>query len=262
MFDALYISESGLSSQQKLIDVISNNIANMSTVGFKKSNVNFVDIVVQSEQVNTQNSTDLINEANKTIQGIGVSVGSVNVDHSAGTIKQTGNPLDLAVNGIGFFEVLQDDGGLAYSRSGRFQVDADGFIATPDGLKLNSDIRIPPDTEQLSITADGVVSVLVPGEDGLVELGEIELVRFNSPSQLQAIGEGVYQATDASGDPTYGQPGELGLGDLIQGATEMSNVSMNEEMVNLMMAQRGYQLNARILQVSDQMMETINNLRR
>ncbi|WP_233007991.1 flagellar basal-body rod protein FlgG [Rheinheimera faecalis] len=261
MFDALYISESGLNSQQKLIDIISNNIANASTSGFKKSSVNFIDIVVQPDSQQAQIASREYAD-NTSIIGAGVGVGEVSLDHSPGTLKQTNNPLDIAISGIGYFEVQLDSGELAYTRSGRFRVDADGNLITQNGMKLSSNIAIPPDTQQLSVKSDGTVEALVDGETDLIQLGQIELVRFNNPQGLQSIGNNLYLATNEAGEAIYAPPSELGMGALLQGASEMSNVSMNEEMVNLMMAQRGYQLNARILQVSDQMMETINNLRR
>jgi flagellar basal-body rod protein FlgG len=259
MIESLYIAESGMSSQQKLIDVISNNIANASTPGFKKVQLNFVDLVYQSgsnlEGADSTNTHDMSN-------GAGVKIGSNIRDFSVGDLKQTGNPFDVAIQGAGFMEVQLEDGTVGYSRAGRLRLNNEGYLSTTEGYRLSANIQLPPDTTDLRISSNGQVTALLGSEGERVTLGEIELVRFTNEESLNGVGNNLFVASEKSGDVIYATPGEFGTGQLLQGITEVSNVSMTEEMVNLMLAQRGYQLNARIIQVSDQLLDTINNLRR
>lgn len=258
MIESLYIAESGMSSQQKLIDVISNNIANSSTPGFKRTQLNFVDLVYQSGNVsNGAAVTDTTANA-----GAGVSIASQSKDFSVGDFQATENPFDLAIQGPGFLEVQTADGGLAYTRAGRLRLDEDGFLVTTQGHRLSANIQVPPDSQRFLVSPEGEVSVQLNPEESPIVLGNLELVRFNNDSAIQTIGRNLYAPSPESGNAVYGRPGELGLGQVVQGVTEVSNVSMTEEMVNLMLAQRGYQLNARIIQISDQILDTVNNLRR
>lgn len=257
MIDSLYIAETGMNSQQKLIEVISNNIANASTPGYKQVSVNFVDLVYQppSTDTNMTQRTDVIN-------GIGVQVHSTSTNFKVGEFKQTGNAFDIAINGAGFFEVVTENGDFAYTRSGRLRLDQNGYLTITTGEKLSANIQLPPDAKAFVISKTGEVSASIGNEDELVRLGQIDLVNFNNPDALQSIGRNLYLVTENAGVANYAAPSDAGNGSLLQGFTEMANVSMTEEMVNLMLAQRGYQLNARIIQVSDQVLETINNLRR
>ncbi|CAH9051005.1 Flagellar basal-body rod protein FlgG [Pseudoalteromonas holothuriae] len=258
MIEALYIAETGMNSQQELIEVISNNIANVSTPGFKSSDVNFVDLVYQTNpsMQNTQ-----LSEQSQT-QGIGVTTSEQMVNFERGDLKQTGNPFDIAINGNGFLAVETQNGELAYTRAGRLRVDESGYLVSSQGQKLSANIQLPPDVTSVTFTSSGAVLVRVDSSTQLVELGQLELVNFSNPQGLTRLGNNLYSATEQAGQPNFSTPGENGVGQIVQGFTELSNVSMNEEMVNLMLAQRGYQLNARIIQVSDQVLETINNLRR
>lgn len=254
MIESLYIAETGLKSQQKMIDVISNNIANISTAGFKKADVSFAELVTPVQPDALQ---DAISESGK-----GVQVSAVQLDFRPGDLKQTGNPMDLAINGEGFLAVDLADGETGYSRVGRLRVSEDGFLTTLDGLRLQPGIQIPPDSSDFTITQSGNVLARVQGSTDLVELGQLQVVRFTQPEALIAAGSNVFKASENAGAMTAGTPGQQGNGMLIQGYAEMANVSMNEEMVSLMLAQRGYQLNARLVQVADQVLETINNIRR
>ncbi|UAA37599.1 flagellar basal-body rod protein FlgG [Paraneptunicella aestuarii] len=258
MIESLYIAETGMSSQQQLIDVISNNIANASTPGFKKSQVNFVDLVYQSNasQISAQQSTD--NKSN----GAGVQIGSNILDFSVGELKQTLNPFDLAIQGNGFLEVTLENGDYAYTRAGRLRLDQDGYLVTKDGFRLSANIQLPPDAVDMQISPDGELSARLGQQGERVVLGNIELARFSNQEMLNSIGQNLFTGNDKTGDVFYGKPGQDGFGHIQQGMTEVSNVSMTEEMVNLMLAQRGYQLNARIIQISDQLLDTVNNLRR
>lgn len=257
MIESLYIAETGMHSQQKLIEVISNNIANASTPGFKQSHVNFVDLVYQPPSSGQQS------EVNKSVmEGLGVQVHSTSTNFKVGDFKQTNNAFDIAINGAGFMEVINESGETAYTRSGRLRVNSEGYLTIATGEKLASNIQLPPDTKAFVIASNGSVSVDLGNNNELVNIGQIDLVNFNNPDGLQTVGNNLYMATNTAGNAIYGEPSTGSNGELLQGFTEMSNVSMTEEMVNLMLAQRGYQLNARIIQVSDQVLETINNLRR
>lgn len=258
MIESLYIAESGMTSQQQLIDVISNNIANVSTPGFKKTQLNFVDLVYQG-QVSASPERQV---TAPTINGAGVRVNSSVLDFSVGDLKPTGNPFDLAIQGKGFVPVTMEDGSQAYIRAARLRLDKDGFLVSQEGYRLSADIQLPPDASKMTISQQGEVNVLLGEDKRPVSLGNIELVSFSNNAALRSLGNNVFAASENSGEVIYGKPGEFGMGTVAQGVTELSNVSMTEEMVNLMLAQRGYQLNARIIQISDQLMDTVNNLRR
>lgn len=252
MIDALYISASGLRSEQKQIDVISNNVANLQTPGFKRSRVNFVDVATA-----TMSSADQV-----TSRGNGTRILSTTMSFAPGEMRQTQNMMDLAIEGGGFFELEAEDGSLVYSRDGQFRVDAEGYMASVHGLRLARGFQVPNDAADIRIAADGEVSARIAGDSERTVLGHIELATFVTADALVAVGNNAFAATDASGAAAYGKPGDTGFGKLQQGYVEQANVEMIDEMSALVLAQRGYQLNARVLQASDQILETINNLRR
>jgi len=254
MIDALYISASGLRGEQKQIDVISNNVANMQTPGFKRSRVNFVDVATAAVGGGPA--------APAEHRGDGTRVASTSAFFGAGELRQTGNPLDVAIDGDGFFEVEGADGRLLYTRDGQFRVDAEGNLVTVQGLKLAHGLQIPAGATDVRIDPNGAVSAVLAGDTARTDLGTLELATFAAPDALDAIGDNTFAATDAAGAPTYSQPGDTATGRLQQGYVEGSNVEMIDEMSSLVLAQRAYQLNARVLQASDQILETINNLRR
>ena len=258
MIDALHISESGLRATQKWIDTISNNVANMQTAGFKKSAVNFTDLVRSQEATDiaqgSQSSTDA--------GGIGTRIAGNSTVFSMGSVQATNNPLDIVIQGNGFFEVVRADGGLAYTRLGRMKVTAEGQLSSATGMVLSGDIRIPPDVEAIEVQADGMVRGRVGGTEDIIDLGQLRIARVGNPESMKSLGDGLYTTTDASGEATLHTAGSEGVGQLLQGHLEMSNVDLVEEMTSLVLAQRAYQLNARIVQTADQIMETINNLRR
>ena len=256
MIGSLYIAESGLDAQQKLIDVVSNNITNSATPGFKKSRIDFTDLVFTNSINNDQN----IGQKYSAPLGAGVSVSTNIIDFSIGTIKRTNRPLDIYINGDGFIEVNMEDGEVGYTRAGELMLDNDRYLATSNGHRLTSNISVPQDVTDIKIDSNGIVTGM--SDYGLVEFGKIELAKFDNNRSLELIGDKLYRSSDGFSSVGYNEPGDNGTGTLIQGAIELSNVSMNEEMVNLMIAQRAYQLNARLIQVSDQVMDTINNLRR
>lgn len=258
MIESLYIAESGLNSQQKLIEIISNNIANNTTPSFKRDEANFVDLVLTEQTPGTPSTAIEPNQQTPS----GVKVSGVHTDFAMGSLKQTNNPLDIAIKGNGFIEVELNNGELAYTKAGRLRIDENGFLTNSEGLRLSSNVQISPDAQNVTIKENGNVFVTLPNSSQLVEVGNIELVTFANTSGLAKLGNNLYSATMESGQAVYQGQEELAGGEILQGYTEMSNVTLNEEMVNLMLAQRGYQLNARIIQVTDQVMETINNLRR
>ncbi|MRX26857.1 flagellar basal-body rod protein FlgG [Kangiella sp. HZ709] len=257
MIDALYIAESGLNAQETLINVISNNIANSNTLGFKKNRVDFVDLVYKNNNTNT-----VSNDNTGNLVGTGTSIGSTNKVFTVGEIKATNNPLDVAILGQGFLEVELPSGQNAYTRAGRLMINNDGYLTTTHGYKLSSNIVVSPDVTNVIIGQDGQITGFSNNGDEAINLGQLDIAKFSSAESLKELGNNLYGSTDKSGEAIFGKPSEDGFGSLLQGHTEISNVSMVEEMVNLVLAQRGYQLNARVLQISDQMLETINNLRR
>jgi flagellar basal-body rod protein FlgG len=254
MIDALYISASGLRSEQKQIDVISNNVANMQTPGFKRGRVNFVDVATAGVAGNL----GMPMESN----GNGTRIHSTSTIFTGGDMRATQNPLDLAIDGAGFFELEAENGGVVYSRDGQFRIDAEGYLVTVQGLRLSQPIQIPKDANNVRVAQSGEVTAVLAGETERSVLGNIELTTFAADDMLVSVGDNRYTASDAAGAPAYGRPGDTGFGTVQQGFVELANVDMVEEMTALVLAQRAYQLNARVLQASDQILETINNLRR
>jgi flagellar basal-body rod protein FlgG len=254
MIDALYISATGLRSQQEQIDVISNNVANMQTPGFKKSRVSFSEI--------TGVSSDAQSTSNPQFNGGGTRIESTRYIFSEGELRLTQNATDLAIEGIGFFELENADGEKLYTRAGQFRVDQDGYLVSVNGMRLSQGIQIPPDAIDLRISQTGELTARLGNDSERTQIAAIELASFASSDALQAVGANAFAATDSSGAASIGKPGDVGFGKLQQGYLELANVDLIDEMTNLVMAQRAYQLNARVLQAADQILETINNLRR
>lgn len=255
MIDALYISSTGLRSQQEQIDVISNNVANMQTPGFKRGRVNFAEVASISIPNEAGNSSS-------TQHGGGSRVLSTSTLFGAGSMQATRNPLDMAIDGNGFFELEDISGNRFYSRAGQFRLDDEGYLTSVNGMRLAQGLQIPSDASELRITSGGEVSALLSGDTERSVLGTIDLVTFVANEGLESAGNNAFKATALSGDPVTAIAGDAGVGKIQQGYLEMANVDMIDEMTGLVLAQRAYQLNARILQASDQLLETINNLRR
>jgi len=254
MIDALYIATSGLQSQQTEIDTLSNNISNMQTPGYKAKRVAFGDMAVMSpEQVQAGLAPEHA--------GAGAEILSTQTLFSQGPMTQTGKTWDIAIQGEGFLEVVDGNGNHLYTRAGQLQVDSEGYLATPDGNRLAQNIQIPPDATQFQINHNGQIYATVGNGSSQTLLGTFELSTFPAPEGLQSVGGNNYVPTQASGDPTVGKPNDNGTGAIVQGSLEGSNVDMISEMSTLVIAQRAYQLNARVLQASDQILDTINNLR-
>jgi flagellar basal-body rod protein FlgG len=261
MIDSLYIGASGMNSQQLNVDTISNNLANVNTPAFKKSRVSFQDLMYR-ELGNrgidlSANSTDLAQRF-----GSGVGVMQLSKLFQNGELKKTDSPMDIAISGKGFIEVTLPDGSSAYTRYGSLQVTPEGLLATVDGNPLRQNIHIPSDVKDIVIDSAGKVMVSVPNEANRVEVGQIELVDFVNPAGLSPVGDNLYIATDKAGTPITGNPGTDSFGSISQGYLEASNVKLVEEMVNLILAQRAYEVSAKIVQASDEMLGISNNLRR
>lgn len=262
MIRALWSAASGMQAQQLNIDVIANNLANVNTAGFKRSRADFQDLLYQTLRL-AGAPTAGGNQAPTGMQlGHGTRPAAIQKLFLQGDMQQTQNELDLAIEGSGFFQVAQPSGPAAYTRAGSFKLDKEGRIVTSDGLPLEPDLSIPPGATKISVAADGTVSAFVPGTATPVEAGTITVVRFVNPAGLNSIGRNLHLQTAASGEPTQGKAGEEGFGTLAQGFLEMSNVSVVEEMVNMIAGQRAYEINSKAIQTADEMLQMANNIRR
>ncbi len=261
MIRALWTASSGMNSQQTNIDVISNNLANVNTVGFKKSRAQFQDLLYQTLRAPGTVSSQGMTPAGMQV-GHGARMISTSKSYTQGDMVQTGNALDLMIEGDGFFQVLLSDGTIGYTRDGNFKLDGEGRIVNNDGYLLQPEIWIPENATDVIIGSDGTVSIKIAGEDGPQELGRIETVRFLNPEGLINMGKNILKPSYASGEAQYGTPGLDGFGSITQGFLEMSNVKVVEEMVNMIVAQRAYEINSKAIQAADEMLQTANNLRR
>lgn len=261
MIRALWTAATGMQGQQTNIDVIANNLANVNTVGFKRSRADFEDLIYQTQKEAGVNTTSNTVEPTGIQIGLGTQLADVSKNFMQGGLQETGNPLDLAIQGSGFFQITMPDGTIAYTRAGDFKLDNNGRIVTTDGYPLSPEITVPQDTTSISVGNDGTISVLEAGQTTPTQLGQIQLAFFANPAGLKAIGQNLFQQTVSSGTPTLGTPGINGLGTINQGYLEMSNVSVVQEMVDMIAAQRAYETNAKVIQTSDQMLQTANNLK-
>lgn len=260
MLDAMYIGAAGMQAQQTNVEVISNNLANVNTPAFKKGKVSFEDLLYRDVVRPVANAIAGGQGAGRV--GLGVAVASTGKVFTDGEIKQSDSPLDVAIRGRGFLEVTMPDGSAAYTRSGTLQVNRDGFLSTADGYLLRPSIQIPADATDVLIDTVGKVSVGLPGEKTRTEVGQLELAVFTNPGGLNPAGGNLYTASERSGDPLIGRSADEGFGTIVQGFTEASNVKLVEEMINLVVAQRAYEVNAKVIQAADEMLGLSNNLRR
>jgi flagellar basal-body rod protein FlgG len=262
MIRSLWTAASGMQAQTSNIDVISNNLANVNTSGFKRSRADFQDLLYDTLRPAGTSSGGGSQVPTGIQIGHGTRTVSTQKIFMQGDFQNTQNELDLAIEGQGFFQIVQANGDIAYSRAGNFKMDSEGRMVSPDGLLLEPEITIPLDAIAVSIGSDGTISVLQAGQAAPSEVGTIELARFVNPAGLQSIGRNLFIPTGASGDATTGTPGEDGFGTLAQGFLEMSNVSVVDEMVNMITAQRAYEINSKAIQAADDMLQTANNLKR
>ena len=259
MAQSLWVAKTGLDAQQTRLTVISNNLANVNTNGFKKDRAVFDDLIYQTIRQPGASSSQNTELPSGLMLGTGVRVVATEKMHSQGTISQTENPLDVAISGNGFFQVLLPDGSTAYTRDGAFQRNSQGQVVTANGFPIQPAINIPPDTQTLSIAQDGTVSALISGSTTPTQIGNIQTSDFINPTGLQAIGDNLYKETASSGTAQPGTPGLTGLGLLIQGAVEASNVNVVEELVNMIETQRAYEMNAKAIETTDQMLQFASN---
>jgi len=251
-----------MAAQQLNIDVIANNLSNVNTNGFKRSRVDFQDLLYQNLRL-AGASSSMDNQIPTGIQvGLGSRPVAVSKLFQQGDYQMTDNPLDVAIEGNGFFQIILPNGDTAYTRAGSFKLDSEGNMVTSDGYKLEPAIMIPGRSVDMSIGTDGTVTVRQDGQTTASIVGNITLAKFSNPSGLQSIGRNLFLTTDASGDATTGTPGAEGFGTLTQGALEMSNVNIVEEMVNMIVAQRAYEINSKSVQVADDMLHIANNIKR
>jgi flagellar basal-body rod protein FlgG len=259
MIRALYTAASGMNAQQANIDNVAHNLANVNTTGFKKSRVEFEDLVYQ--QIKTA-GTPTSSEAEAPIgleAGLGTRAVATARNFSTGNLRSTQNPLDIAIEGLGFFQLTLPGGETGFTRAGAFHLNGQGQLVTADGIQVSPAIAIPANATTVSVSKDGIVSASIPGQ-GPQQVGTIELASFQNPAGLEARGGNVFVATTASGEPTNGVPGSDGLGTLAQGFVEDSNVSVVEEMVNMILGQRAYEANSRVIRAADEMLQQVNNL--
>lgn len=262
MIRSLFTAATGMGAMQDNINVISNNLANVSTLGFKRSRAEFQDLLYQTLRM-PGTATPTGNQVPTGIQvGMGSRLSAVSKLFSQGDFQQTQNELDIAIQGKGFFQVLQPDGSIAYTRTGAFRLDNTGQMVTGDGEPLEPAITVPQDALNVSISNSGQVSVMQPGNTVPSVIGQIDLANFVNPAGLVATGRGLYKESDASGTPSVANPGANELGLVQQGFIESSNVNVVEELTNMILAQRAYELNSKAITTSDDMLQTANNTKR
>jgi flagellar basal-body rod protein FlgG len=258
MYPALWIAKTGLDAQQTNMSVISNNLSNVNTTGFKRDRAVFNDLIYQNlRQVGAQSSENTELPSGLMV-GTGVRVVATQKEHSQGNIVQTGNALDVAIQGKGYFQVLHPDGNIVYTRDGTFSLTADGNIVTPNGYELQPAMTVPTNATSLTIGSDGVASVLVSGNNTPTQIGQIELAYFVNPQGLEPIGDNLYRETNASGGVNTAIPGTDSTGTLIQNALESSNVNVVEELVNMIETQRAYEMNSKAISTTDEMLSYVN----
>jgi len=261
MFRALYTAASGMTAQQLNLDNISNNLANSSTTGFQQRRLQFSDLLYQNEIMPGSAATQQTTVAAGLQIGLGTRPGATEVIQTQGDFTTTGNPLDLAIQGAGFFQILLPNGQTGYTRAGSFHPDAQGTMVTADGNALQPAVTIPADAISVSIGSDGTVSVTQPGQTTATQVGAIQTALFVNPGGLNSVGNNIYLATTASGQPVVGTPGGAeGLGSLQQGMLEQSNVSVVDQFVQMILAQRSYESNSRVVKAADEMLQQLNQL--
>jgi flagellar basal-body rod protein FlgG len=259
MSQALWVAKTGLDAQQTRMTVISNNLANVNTTGFKQGRAVFEDLLYQNvRQAGGQSSQDTELPSGLNL-GTGVRIVATEKLFSQGGVSQTGNALDVAIKGRGFFQILLPDGTLAYTRDGTFQRDAQGQLVTSSGYTVQPAITIPDGAQSITIGTDGIVSVQLAGQAAASQIGTLETVDFINEAGLQPIGENLFLETASSGTPQSGTPGANGFGSIVQGALESSNVNVVAELVNMIETQRAYEMNSKAIETNDQMMQYLNN---
>jgi flagellar basal-body rod protein FlgG len=261
MIRALYSAGTGMTAQQMNVDTIANNLANANTTGFKMRQMQFQDLLYQSfVQPGSSAGAQTLVPSGLQI-GMGTRAASNEIIFTQGSFQETDNPLDLVIQGKGFFQVRVPTGETAYTRDGNFQLDKDGNVVDASGNPLIPNITIPAQAQSIAIGADGTVTYTQPGQTASQTAGQIQLANFTNPAGLNSVGNNLFKPTDASGDPTVGNPGgQEGLGSLLQGYVENSNVSVVQEFINMIVSQRAYEANTKVVKAADEMYQAVNNL--
>lgn len=254
---ALWVAKSGLDAQQTRMAVISNNLANVNTTGFKKARPIFEDLIYQNIRQAGAQSTQNTQLPTGLQLGTGVRTVATEKLHTQGNIQQTENSLDVAISGRGYLQILMPNGEVNYTRDGSFKLDGNGQIVTASGLTLEPAVTVPPDAISLTIGRDGVISVQQPGSPAAVQIGQLQLADFINPAGLEPIGENLFRQTVASGEPIIGNPGDNELGTTLQGSLETSNVNVVEELVNMIETQRAYEMNSKAISTTDEMLSFV-----
>jgi flagellar basal-body rod protein FlgG len=258
----MYTGATGMEAQQAFMDTISHNLSNVNTTGFKRQKAEFQDLMYQTlREPGVRNFEGSVSPAGIEV-GLGVRLAATPRIFEQGSLNQTSNPMDMAIQGDGFFQIQLPEGGTAYTRDGTFKLSSDGTIVTSSGFFLEPRIVVPEGAQGFTVDAQGKVSVVLPGEQTSTEIGQLELARFVNPSGLKSLGNNLLVETDASGSPVIETPGDNGMGQVSQGYVEASNVQIVEEMVNMITAQRAYEIVSKSIQVSEEMLQTANNIKR
>ena len=260
MINSLWISKTGMEAQQMQLDVISNNLANVSTNGFKRASAVFEDLMYQNLRQVGSNSSEQSQLPTGLQLGLGVRTVATSRSFAQGTLQQSGNKLDVAIQGNGFFQVTMPDGTTNYTRDGSFQVDSQGRLVTATGLPIANGVTVPPNASSISIAGDGTVTAQIPGATAAQTIGTIALANFVNPAGLDPKGQNLYAESTASGQPNSGTPGADGMGSLMQGYVETSNVNVVQELVSMIQTQRAYEMNSKAIQTSDQMLQKLGQL--
>lgn len=256
---SLSIAATGMQAMQTQVDVISNNLANMTTSGYKRNRAEFQDLIYQDLRRVGSNSSDSGTIVPTGVQiGLGVKTGAVSRSHEQGTLTNTSNPLDVAIQGRGFFRIETPDGDFAYTRDGQFQLSPEGEIVTMDGYLVSPAIAVPENAVSVSINGEGQVQAQIAGQIAPSDLGQIDMVSFINPAGLEARGNNLYTETEASGDAQVAVAGQDGMGTLLQGFLEASNVNPITEISNMIVAQRAYEMNSKVITTSEEMLQSLN----
>ncbi len=260
MIRSLWISKTGLDAQQTQMDVLANNLANVNTTGFKRSRAVFEDLLYQNLRQPGAQSSQQTNLPTGLQIGTGVRPVATSRVHTQGNMQQTGNNLDMAINGQGFFQVQMPDGTIGYTRDGSFRTDAQGQLVTSNGFPLSPPVTIPPGAQSVTIGQDGTVSITNQGVAAAINVGSIQVANFTNPAGLASQGQNILLETQASGAASTSNPGTNGLGTLSQGYVETSNVNVVEELVSMIQTQRAYEINSKAIQTSDQMLQKLGQM--
>jgi len=260
MINSLWIAKTGMEAQQTQLDIISNNLANVSTNGFKRSHAVFEDLMYQNLRQVGSNTSEQATLPTGLQIGLGVRTVASARNFSQGNMQQTGNPADISIQGKGFFQVTMPDGTIGYTRDGSFQIDSQGRIVNSAGLPIVGGGTVPSNASGLSVAADGTITAVIPGSTTPTSVGALTIANFINPAGLEPKGQNIYAESAASGQPTVGTPGADGLGPLMQGYVETSNVNVVQELVTMIQTQRAYEMNSKAIQTSDQMLQKLGQL--